>query len=170
AGGLGSVRIAQGRSGRLGEAATGLAVGLAAACKITALALFLPVGLGLLVRAVESARAASDWWPAVRRILVSGVLVLVAAAAAVRVFCPHIFLGPSPFSFRLDPRWVKDLQGITRLSSSVAGFPPALQWAGRTFLFPVENFVLWGAGVPFGLAAIGAAVWSVFAIFRRRVL
>jgi dolichyl-phosphate-mannose--protein O-mannosyl transferase len=49
---LGAVRIAQDRSGWRGDAATGLAVGLAAACKITALALFLPVGIALLVRAL----------------------------------------------------------------------------------------------------------------------
>ena len=80
--------------------------------------------------------------------------------SSVRVFLPHVFLGPSPLSFRLDPRWLDDLQRLTRLSSSVAGFPPALQWAGRTLFFPVENFVLWGAGVAFGLAAIAALVWT----------
>ena len=169
---LGSVRIAQGRSGTGGEAATGLAVGLAAACKITALALFLPVGVALLVRAFAApasrdsqARSSSA---AIRQMILSGILVLVAAAVSVRVFLPHVFLGPSPLSFRLDPRWLKDLQQLTRLSSSVAGFPPALQWAGRTLLFPVENFVLWGAGLPFGLAAIAAVAWSVVAIVRRR--
>src|SRR6185369_2304710 len=98
---------------------------------------------------------------AIRRMILSGILVLVAAALSVRAFLPHELLGPSPLSFRLDPRWLKDLQQLTRLSSSVAGFPPALQWAGRTLLFPVENFVLWGAGLPFGLAAIGALVWSL---------
>ena len=164
---LGAIRIAQGRSGRAGEAATGLAIGLAAACKITALALFLPVGIALLVRAFAS-------WPAearpraIRRLLFSGLLIFLLAAAAVRAFLPHVFLGPSPFSFRLDPRWLKDLRDLTRLSSSVAGFPPALQWAGRTLFFPVENFVLWCAGVPFGIAAIAAFVWSGAAVVRRR--
>jgi YYY domain-containing protein len=168
---LGAVRIAQDRSGLRGDAATGIAVGLAAACKITALALFLPVGLALLVRAFAPGNPESDArgrWAPFRRLVLSGVVLVVVAAATVRVFLPHVFLGPSPLSFRLDPRWVNDLRGLARLSSSVAGFPPALQWAGRTLFFPVENFVLWGAGVPFGLAAIAALIWSVVAIGRRR--
>ncbi|HEY1435856.1 MAG TPA: DUF2298 domain-containing protein, partial [Thermoanaerobaculia bacterium] len=61
-----------------------------------------------------------------------------------------------------------DLRRISQLSRSVAGFPPALQWAGRTILFPIENFVLWGAGVAFGLAALAALAWSAAAIVRRR--
>ena len=88
----------------------------------------------------------------------------------VRVLLPHVFLGPSPLSFRLDPRWLDDLRRLKILSSSVAGFPPALQWAGRTLFYPVENFVLWGAGVAFGLAAIVALVWSIAAILRRKQL
>ena len=164
---LGAVRIAQGRSGAWEEAATGAALGLAAACKITALALLLPVGIAILVRGIRRPLPAHR---ALFRALVSGALVLLAAAATVRVFLPHIFVGPSPLSFRLDPRWVEDLRRLTALSSSVAGFPPALQWAGRTFLFPIENFVLWGAGAFFGIASLAALAWSIPEILRRRAL
>ncbi|HWZ85777.1 MAG TPA: glycosyltransferase family 39 protein, partial [Thermoanaerobaculia bacterium] len=162
---LGAVRIAQGRSGWRGEALAGVALGLAIACKITALALLLPLGVALLVRL---ARESPPLARAVGRFVARGLLLVVPAAAVVRIFLPYVFLGPSPFSFRLDPRWVDDLRRITQLSKSVAGFPPALQWAGRTLAFPVENFVLWGAGVCFGLAAIAALAWSVSAILRRR--
>jgi YYY domain-containing protein len=162
---LGAVRIAQGRSGWRGEALTGLALGLAVACKITALALLLPLGIAVLVRlAQERAPLARALGGAVAR----GLLLLAPAAVAVRIFLPYVFLGPSPFSFRLDPRWVDDLKRISQLSKSVAGFPPALQWAGRTLFFPVENFVLWGAGIAFGLTAIVAVAWGAAAIVRRR--
>ena len=165
----GAVRIAQDRSGIAGDALTGVAIGLAAACKITALALFAPVGIALLVRAFTRGRGrgaigvVGSLFAAVPR----GLALLAAAAVTVRVLLPHVFLGPSPLSFRLDPRWLDDLRRLKILSSSVAGFPPALQWAGRTLLYPVENFVLWGAGVAFGLAAIVALVWSIAAILRR---
>lgn len=161
----GAVRIAQNRSGAAGDVLTGVAVGLAVACKITALALLLPVGVALLVRALGRGRPA---WRSFLRELPRGLLVLAAAAVTVRIFLPHVFLGPSAFSFRLDPRWVEDLRRLKSLTSSVAGFPPALQWAGRTILYPVENFALWGAGVLFGLSAIVALVWSAAAIVRRR--
>ena len=162
---LGSVRIAQGRSRAGDEILTGIALGLAVACKITALALLLPLGVALLVRL---GRSGSSWTREVLPAIGRGLLLIVPAAVAVRLFLPYVFLGPSPLSFRLDPRWVEDLRRISQLSKSVAGFPPALQWAGRTIFFPVENFVLWGAGVAFGVAAIAAVAWAVGAIARRR--
>ena len=162
---LGAVRIAQGRSGRGSDALTGMALGLAVACKITALALLLPLGLAVLVRLL---REGKPFGPAFGRAVLRGVLILVPAALVVRVFLPYVFLGPGVFSFRLDPRWVEDLKRISQLSKSVAGFPPALQWAGRTLFFPFENFVLWGAGVFFGISALLAVAWSVAAIVRRR--
>lgn len=162
---LGAVRIAQGRSRWRGEALTGIALGLAVACKITALALLLPLGVAVLVRL---ARDGTPFLRALGRALARGAVLLAPAAVAVRIFLPYVFLGPSPLSLRLDPRWVDDLKRIAQLSKSVAGFPPALQWAGRTILFPIENFVLWGAGIGFGLAAIVAVAWSAAAIVRRR--
>src|SRR5262245_58440620 len=165
---LGAVRIAQDRSGIAGDLATGLAIGLAAACKITALALFAPAGIALLVRAFHRARSGArrGILGALLAEVPRGLALLAAAAVTVRVFLPHVFRGPGFFSFRLDPRWIEDLKRLKDLSSSVAGFPPALQWAGRTLFFPVENFVLWGAGVAFGVAAIVAFLWSFGAILR----
>ena len=161
---LGAVRTAQGRSGWGGYAATGAAIGLAAACKITALALLLPLGVAILVAALRQPRPLASLLGAVPRLAAA----LAGAAAAIRIFLPHVFLGPSPLSFRLDPRWIEDLKRLQALSSSVAGFPPALQWAGRTLFFPFENLVLWGAGVFFGLSALVALVWASAAVVRRR--
>ena len=162
---LGAVRIAQGRGGWRGSTATGIALGLAAACKITALALLFPVGVAVLVHMIRSgAPVLRSLSGAVARLF----LIVVTAAVTVRIFLPYIFLGPSPFSFRLDPRWIDDIRRLALLSSSVAGFPPALQWAGRTILFPVENFVLWGAGVFFGISALLAAAWTAMTIVKRR--
>jgi YYY domain-containing protein len=162
---LGAVRIAQDGSRRMGDAATGVALGLAAACKITALALLLPVGAAILACGLRRERSL---WKAVATGILRGLFILVPAALTVRVFLPHIFLGPSPLSFRLDPRWLDDLKRLRALSDSVAGFPPALQWAGRTIFFPLENFVLWGAGIFFGLSAIVATAWAIAAVVKRR--
>lgn len=163
---LGAVRLASGRL-RLGEyAATGVALGLAVSCKVTGLGLLLPVGVAVLIRALTG--------PADGRVgrLAAGaarfLLLAAAAALTVRVALPHAFLGPSPLSFRLDPRYLTDLKQLAALSSSVAGFPPSLQWAGRTPLFPLYNFVFWGAGPFFGLAALAGFLWSPVAILRRR--
>ena len=168
---LGSVRIAQGRAGRLEDATVGVGLGLAAACKITALALLLPVGVGILVRALADPKARTrprsvTVFSAALRL----ALVVAVTALTVRVAFPTAFAGPSPFSFRLDPRWIKDLKELAHLSNSVAGFPPSLQWAGRTLWFPIQNFVLYGAGLFFGIAAIGSLAWALIVSWTSRRL
>ncbi len=168
---LGSVRIAQGRAGWIEDAAIGVGLGLAAACKITALALLLPVGVAVLVRALPGIRAGGR--SRARWLLAAAIrLAVVAAATAitVRIAFPTAFAGPSPLSFRLDPRWVKDLKSLASLTNSVAGFPPSLQWAGRTLLFPIRNFVLEGTGLFFGVASLASLVWALAVSWRSRRL
>jgi YYY domain-containing protein len=161
---LGAVRLAQRRS-RLPEiAAIGAALGLAVSCKVTALALFLPVGLGILIGTLKDVLGnARRVGLATARVAGSSALCFAAAAVAVRVGLPYAFAGPGFFSFRLDPRYLADMKRLAELSSSVSGFPPAFQWAGRTILFPLQNLVLWGAGPFFGLAALAALVWAAVA-------
>ena len=91
-----------------------------------------------------------------------GALLSAAAVVSIRAALPYAFAG-----WGHDPRYLKDLKNLALISSSVAGFPPALQWAGRTLLFPIKNFVLWGAGPFFGLTALAALGWSLFAVRRR---
>lgn len=165
---LGAVRMAQGRSRLLEVVATGVAIGLAVACKVTALALLLPLGLGVLLGALrdgiprELRQAALAVGKAVGRF----GLALVAAALTVRVALPYVF-APGFFSFALDPRYVEDMKRLAQLSSTISGFPPAAQWAGRTILFPLKNLVLWGAGPFFGLAALTALVWGILELRKR---
>ena len=165
---LGAVRLAQGRGRPLETIATGVAIGLAVACKVTALALFLPLGIGVLLGAFaggipRDARAAGL---AIGK--AAGLFLLAAAAAAVgvRIGLPYAF-APGFFSFRLDPRYLSDMKRLAQLSSTVSGFPPAFQWAGRTILFPLKNLVVWGAGPFFGLASLAALVWAVIELRHR---
>ena len=160
---LGCVRLARGRSGLAGDACTGLALGLAVACKVTGLALFAAVGVALLLRLDAERRAAGgSAGRALRRAFASGAVVLAVALVAIRLALPYAFLG-----WRLDPRYLRDMKQLAAISSSVAGFPPALQWAGRTVFFPIKNFVLWGAAPFFGLTALAALVWTLLELRRR---
>ncbi|MGH9366433.1 MAG: glycosyltransferase family 39 protein, partial [Thermoanaerobaculia bacterium] len=159
----GCVRLAQGKSGPAADAATGIALGLAVGCKITALALFAPVGIAILVRLAALSREGKEpFGAAFARMAGRGALLLAAAVAAIRLALPYAF-----DAWGLDPRYGNDLKQLALISSSVAGFPPALQWAGRTLLFPLKNFVLWGAAPFFGLTAIAALAWGLWAARRR---
>jgi len=165
---LGAVRMAQGRSRLLEVAATGVAIGLAVACKVTALALLLPLGLGVLLGALRDGipRKPREAGLAVGKAAGQFGLAFVAAAFTARVVMPYAFAS-GLFSFALDPRYVDDMKRLAQLSSTISGFPPASQWAGRTILFPLKNLVLWGAGPFFGLAALAALVWGILELRKR---
>jgi YYY domain-containing protein len=165
---LGSVRLAQGRARPLEVAATGLAIGLAVACKVTALALLLPLGLGVLCGALQGGIPRETRTAGIAFAKAAGFFALAAAMAGfgARVGLPYAF-ATGFFSFRLDSRYLADMTRLADLSSTVSGFPPAFQWAGRTILFPLENLVLWGAGPFFGLAALAALVWGVLELRRK---
>ena len=164
---LGAVRHAAGRSGWGGDALTGIAAGLAVSCKVTGLGLFFPIGVAVLIRAL-STDVRTNRLAALARGAARFVLMAVVAAFVVRVALPHAFSGPSPFSFRLDPRYLEDIKRLAQLSKSAAGFPPALQWAGRTVFFPLYNFVVWAGGPFFGLAAVAALLWTPVEVIRKR--
>jgi YYY domain-containing protein len=166
---LGCVRIAQGRATWRGRLATGVALGLAVACKITGLALFAPLGVAVLVDAIERIpekvalpSRRRRWLRAAGLVALRFAAIAAISLATIRIFLPYVFLG-----WKIDPRYLKDMNSLISLGKSVAGFPPALQWAGRTVLFPLENIVLWGAAPFFGLAAIAGFVAAAAGAFRR---
>lgn len=173
---LAAVRIAQGHCRPSDLAAAGIATGLAVSCKVTGLSLLLPIGAALAIGEWSKIAARPSIPPArvlpraLLRLTGQAALLLAAAAATVRVAFPYAFLGRSVLSFRLDPRWLKDLTGLASLTGSVAGFPPNFQWAGRTILFPIRNIVLWGAGPFWSLFALAALVWGVVCLLRGRRL
>lgn len=84
-------------------------------------------------------------------------LSLIAAAWAFRIGQPYSFVGPSPFDFSLDPRWLDLVRGQQGISSGEAGVPYTVQWADRTpVFFHLSNLVTWGVGLPLGLTALVA--------------
>ena len=132
--------------------AFGAALGMAVASKLNAVAL-----AGLIVLA-----AAAFWFdlPAARRQREVPRLVAGLSAAALvsllafRIFQPYAFAGPGFFGIRLNPLWLENLRSLYEQGQGNVDFPPALQWANRTlFFFAWKNMVLWGLGLPLGLAA-----------------
>jgi hypothetical protein len=111
--------------------------GLAFASKITAI-YFAPIfGIFLLM-----------FWFQNRSFLKTFVLTLVSILvvfATFRLFQPYAFVGlVSP-----NPSFIKSLSELAHQSRPDIYFPPAVQWISKTrLLFPLQNLVLWGLGLP----------------------
>ncbi|MFN0070001.1 MAG: DUF2298 domain-containing protein [Chloroflexota bacterium] len=152
--------------------ALGAAIGFGVACKISmfVLAGFAILGAGLVAWHVYE-RDQTVSWATIESI---GQRLLLAAAVSIvtfRVLQPIAFQGPSILNFTPNDQWLGNMAEIRGLQSGERDFPPGHQWTDRAAIwFPWSNMVVWGMGLPLGLAAwIGWAVAGFELLRRRRI-
>lgn len=81
------------------------------------------------------------------------LLALLAAFLVFRIAQPYAFEGPNIWNVGLSQQFLDDMRSSLELQAG-GDFPPNIQWVGRTsYIFPLKNMVLWGMGLPLGLAA-----------------
>ncbi|MCH7811501.1 MAG: glycosyltransferase family 39 protein, partial [Chloroflexi bacterium] len=180
-----AIRIVQ--DGRKRDyALAGLMVGLATASKITAVSLMPVVLLAATIRAwpaidataralwqtllTGAAKAARRIEPtrSVGRLVLGSLAALFVAFIAFRIGQPNAFNAPGWgdllfWNIDLDSRFVQDYRNQRALLDGAA-WPPNVQWIGRTsWLWPLEQMIVWGMG-----PALGVAAWLGFLYFGWR--
>lgn len=147
----------------------GVFLGMAVACKINqaVLGVVLPLALFIAVADYRIASRSAFWrvfWQGL------GLCVLSALTALIvfRLLQPMSFRAPGGntglFTFHFNKDWLDSMLVSAAESSGIGGGPPSEQWAHRTpIIFPLVNMVLYGMGLPLGLAvwtAAAAAYWK----------
>jgi len=140
-------------------ALAGALVGTACAVKINLglVGVLIPLGLWAGTRSFKKSIVGS---------LAAGVLCLLFF----RVLQPYAFEGPGFWGLALNPKWTANLVEIRRLSVATVGFPPAVQWVDRSFLFGPWNAFAWGLGAPLGFLVVVSLVWSSWSAIREKNL
>ena len=154
-------------------ALAGLMLGLGMACKVTGLAV-LPVLFAAM--AIRLWPIVSKRWslePEMNRPVMGLVVALVLAFLAFRIAQPYAFDAPelsNPVSWvSLSQQWREDQERQNELLSGEVGFPPSVQWIGRTpFVTPLADMVQWGMGPAFGIAGWLGAAYAAYRVFRYR--
>ena len=146
--------------------AFGAALGMATASKINAvsLALLLPLVEG--VRYFRQEDEGNE--PSLRMIIGKIGLAAIVSIVVFRVFQPYAFDGPGFFNFSINKGWWESMRSLKAMSTGEVDFPPALQWARRPILFSFKNLLLWGLGLPFGLAALGSTLAMGITTIRKK--
>ncbi len=152
----------------------GIFLGMAIACKInqavTGGVLVIAVLINIADLKVSSKKELNRIiWLALGLCIFSAL----AAFAAFRVFQPMSFRAPVGdthlFTLHFNKDWFDSVLVSLGESSGLGGGPPAEQWAHRTpILFPLINMILYGMGLPLGLAVWAAALWAVWRILRSK--
>ncbi len=107
------------------------------------------------------------------RVLGQVAMRLAIAALAIflcfRILQPYAFQGPGLLGISLSHRWLKAGQQIQALATGRADVPYGYQWTDRpAIIFPLENLVLWGMGLPLGVAACAGWVAAAWQLVRHR--
>ena len=147
----------------------GLALGAGLACKLNLAALAIVIVLAAAIHLYRLQRDGTDLLRAVEHVAVRLVVAGGLALLAFRILQPIAFTGPSFFNFTLNPQWLANMQEIGTALRGDSDSPPGHQWTARAPLwFPWQNMVLWGMGLPLGLAAWGGFLLGAWQLLRKR--
>lgn len=154
-----------------GLVATGAAVGLAAASKLSGLLVLLPVGVALVALVLRPDQASLP-----RRagtLAAASLLVVVSGYLTFRLVSPYAFAHSSWLDARPNAEFRAALESQRSALDGEFLYPPAYQWLLSTpWLDPLRNEVVWGLGVPLGLAALaglGAMTYRLATVGRARL-
>ncbi len=100
------------------------------------------------------------------------LLMLLVAFAVFRIAQPYAFGGTSITDFSFSSHWLDNMRWAKQSAAGDIDMPPGHQWTSRTpFVFPFTNMVIWGMGLPLGLAAWAGwalAAWQIGRGLTRR--
>ena len=83
----------------------------------------------------------------------------------------NVLRGAGLFDIRLEPRFLGNMSQISKFASGEIDWPPTNQWASRPrYLFALDNMIVWGMGVPLGIAAWAGWLVAGYTLIRRRNL
>jgi len=73
------------------------------------------------------------------------------------------------FAGGVNPKFADNMTYIGELVAGRQDYPPGHQWTNRpAYIFPFENMVLWGLGLPLGLAAWAGCAFALYRLIRYR--
>jgi YYY domain-containing protein len=170
----GAVRAAQ-KGGYRWYAWFGVFYGMALASRSNLAPLGAAILVAVLVGQRERLRNAALGFK--DRLGVPAAMFAFAVAATVlsfRIAQPMAFRTPTGdtgfFTLSLNPEWLDRMKYAAAVSSGsayIAGYPPAEHWAGHApFLTPLLSIVLWGLGLPLGIAAFAGLIWAGYRAYR----
>jgi YYY domain-containing protein len=188
--------VAEGK-GWLSFVGLGVTMGLTLSCKVSVFLLVLVVALGAWFGVRRRIAGGEEPGRATLRTTLGLILAAFVAIVVFRIAQPYAWAGPNydawdsvpdPWGERFrvlerlpepiraiampNPQWVADIIAAGAQQTGEADLPWGRQWTERTpWLYPLENMVLWGLGVPLGIAAwLGVALVIVRLVqgWRRR--
>ncbi len=143
----------------------GLVVGMAGACKVNAVTIFVSILIASLVHLISIWK--KPCFGNQISILIVGVLLsLVGAFIGFRVFQPYAFSGTGFLGSALNQRWLDVIKEVTNQVAGFSEWPPNHHWTDRPLSYAWVNMVVWGLGIPLGIAGWAGWLWSAWRMWK----
>ena len=162
------------RSGWFAMMRFGLFLGMTICCKVNLAMLGLVLAPAVFISFADAGlRDRRDFRHIITLAAASALTAIAVMVLACRLFQPMMFRAKtgntSLFTFALNPDWVRSMNVAATESSGIGGGPPSEQWSHRpAFFFAWENQVLWGMGLPLGIAVWAFLIMGWVNIFRAK--
>ena len=132
----------------------GIAYGLALSSKISA-AVFAPIIAVHFLRELIAS-------PKRLRLIGFAIIFSLICLFTIRLAYPYAFNG-----FRINPLLLTNMKQLKDLSRPDIFFPPVTMWINiRPGLFPLENMIYWGLGLPLGIISAAALFFCLLKYYR----
>lgn len=121
-----------------------------------------------LLHEKSEARFASGFGSTIALLALAGIVSLVTFRATQPMSFRAAAGDTSIFTITPNPDWTASMAVAQAESSGAGGGPPGEQWTNRpAIVFPLTNIVLWGMGLPLGVAAWGGFLWALRRTLQR---
>ena len=138
---------------------------MAGACKVNTLPVFGVIVLSGLARLVTAWR--KPGFASLLKITLAGwVLALLLTFLAFRIFQPYAFNGPDFWGMALNQRWLDVIKEVTNQVAGNSDWPPNDHWTNRPMIYAWGNMVVWGLGIPLGLAGWMGWLWAGWRMWK----
>lgn len=136
-----------------------LIFGIALACKISAV-YFLPVIFIFFIH---------YFYKKPLYFLFYGLVFVVTTLFSLRLNQPQIFSSGNFFNWRLNPQFVENIVELKNYSNNQY-YPPSIQWLKVTpLVFPLNNIILWGLGLPLGIIFVFSIFLSSYLLLKKGI-
>lgn len=154
-------------------ALAGIFFGMTVASRINLAVLAGVIALAAGIHLYNSTRGFRAWQ--LRPIAAAGLCLALAGVLSLitfRLTQPMSFRAPTGdttlLTVHFNQDWVDSMKVAQDESKGINAGPPGEQWTNRTILwFPFYNMVVWGMGLPLGIAAWAGFAWAAWRFLRR---
>jgi len=173
-----NVQTLKGSNGISNMAVSGLFLGLACACKVSAVYFAPLIGIFIFIETISSFLSfprtresrgryplfklkIRDWIPAFAgrtKVLFSVAIFFIAFYLALRLGSPYYFETGNIFQPQLSAIFVKNIQTLQTYDNPQTLFPPSIQWLSKTPDFSLINIIFFGVGPLYFLLSVGGII------------